>query len=378
MVEFRADRRVSIAAVTASSIARYRADVSRARIHLADALVILVRDVDIPGTIHRNAIGIVEFRAGRQDAIAVVTLSPSARNRADNSRAHNHLTDAEVALFGEVDIPGTIQRHGNGSAEFRADRQTIIAAVTRSPIASHRADIPRGIHLTDAVVVGVRDVDIPGTIHRHAIGLVEFRAGRHATAVVTLNPIARNRTDISRGIHLTDAAVVAVRDVDIPGTVHRHASGPVELRAGRRPSIAAVTRSPVARHSTDISRGIHLTDAAVVAVRDVDIPGTVHRHASGPVELRAGRRPSIAAVTRSPVARHSTDISRCIHLADALVGLVRDVDIPGTIQRHAKGTSEFRAGRCASIADGTASSTARHRTDGWHDRHLSDGPLSHR
>src|ERR1035438_7674783 len=89
-----------------------------------------------------------------------------------------------------------------------------------APTARHRADIPRGIPLTDAVVESVRDVDIPGTIHRYASGIVEFRAGRRASiAAVTASPIARNRTDLSRAhIHLTDAVVLEVRDVDIPCT----------------------------------------------------------------------------------------------------------------------------------------------------------------
>jgi len=141
---------------------------------------------------------------------------------------------------------------------------------------------------------------------------VEFRAGRRASiAAVTVSPIARNRTDLSRGVHLADALVVDVRDIDIPGTIHRHAKGLAESRAGRRASIADGTLSPRARHRTDLSRAhSHLTDAVVAFVSDIDIPGTIHRHAIGLAEFRAGRRASIAAVTVTPIARRRTDRSR--------------------------------------------------------------------
>ena len=361
---------------------RCRGELDSSGTHLADAHVAAVRNVDIPGTVHHHALGIVELRADRRASIAAVTVRrPLARHRTDISRARIHLTDAVVDGVRDVDIPGAVHRHAIGIVEFREVRRAVIAVESRSPITRNRTDVSRArIHLTDALVAKVRDVDIPCTVHRNAIGLVEFRASRQdAVAVVTLRPSARHRTDVSRGIHLTDAVVVAVRDVDIPDTIHRNASGIVEFRAGRQDAVDAITASSIARHRTDVSRArIHLTDAVVAAVRNVDIPGTIHRHAHGIVEFRAGRQDAVAAVTASSIARHRTDISRGVHLADAVVAGVRDVDIPRTIHRHAIGIVDFLAGRRAAIAAVTRIPIARYRADGGHDNHLSDTPLSHR
>ena len=74
-----------------------------------------------------------------------------------------------------------------------------------------------------------------------------------------------------------------VRDVEVARAVHRHACGKAEFRAGGRAAVAleAVCAAVAARHGGDDAVGVHLADARLFRVRDVEVARAVHRHAIG-------------------------------------------------------------------------------------------------
>src|SRR5881396_2445654 len=84
----------------------------------------------------------------------------------------------------------------------------------------------------------------------------------------------------SRAVELLDAIVVRVRDVDVPAPVGRHAVGEVEL---------AVARAGAPPRGEDVAVRVELLDAGVERIRDVDVPAPVGRHAGGVVELPVAR-----------------------------------------------------------------------------------------
>src|SRR5436190_15320607 len=84
----------------------------------------------------------------------------------------------------------------------------------------------------------------------------------------------------SRAGELLDAIVVRVRDVDVPAPVRGHALGIPEL---------PIARAVAAPHGEDVAVRVELLDAVVVPVRDVDVPAPVGRHAVGEVELAVAR-----------------------------------------------------------------------------------------
>src|SRR5205823_12094306 len=84
---------------------------------------------------------------------------------------------------------------------------------------------------------------------------------------------------------LLDALVVRIRDVDVPAPVGRYALGEMEL---------AVARAVASPRGEEGAARVELLDAVVAVVCDVDVPAPVGRYAVGDVELpvtRAGAPP---------------------------------------------------------------------------------------
>src|SRR5262249_1466972 len=84
----------------------------------------------------------------------------------------------------------------------------------------------------------------------------------------------------SRAGELLDAVVVQIRDVDVPAPVGCHTNGPIEL------SVAHARAPPRVEEGT---ARIELLDAVVVQIRGVDVPARVGRHAAGAPELSVAR-----------------------------------------------------------------------------------------
>ena len=91
------------------------------------------------------------------------------------------------------------------------------------------------------MVGGVRNVEVARTVHNNTFGCVERRrGGRAAIAVEAAHPRAGDGRNVpGRGVHLADAVVPSVRNVEVARTVQRNPRGEVELRCRGRAAIAA-------------------------------------------------------------------------------------------------------------------------------------------
>ena len=146
--------------------------------------------------------------------------------------------------------------------------------------------------------------------------------------------------------------VAAVRDVDIPGRVHRH---PRRIRQLGRASLAAVpAEAELARPGDrpDHARCIDLPHAVVAAVRDVDIPGRVHCDPAGRIELRFGCGRTTTSTSRIAGSGERVDDPRYIDLAYPVVDFVGQVSVTGGISRNPAWPSQGRV-RCRNALDGT-------------------------
>ena len=255
----------------------------------------------------------------------------------------------------DVDVFRPVHRHAAGKEEPRRSRR---AAVTGSPASRHRGDIARGgVHLADAVVERIGDIEIARPVHRYALGRAEprrCRCRRAAVAAEAGSPASREGGDIARrGIHLADAVVIRIGDIEVARPVHRHAVGAVELRRCRRGAVAAeAAERPGPRHRGDAARGsVHLADALVVRIGDVEVARPIHRHAHWGVQPRRCCRAAVAADAGNSSSRHRGDITRgSIHLADAVVLGIDDVEVTRPVQRHAPGGAQLRRRCRASVA----------------------------
>src|SRR5208282_1918354 len=114
-----------------------------------------------------------------------------------------------------------------------AGGRDVVPVVAECAVARYGGDDPAGVHLADAPIAKVHDIEVARAVHRHAIGLEEFRAGGW-TVVPAIAPgsVARHRGNDAAGVHLADALVIIIHDIEVARAVHRHAIGTVEFRAG--------------------------------------------------------------------------------------------------------------------------------------------------
>ena len=297
--------RAAVAAVARVAVARVDApgddgDHARGVIHFADHVVAGIRDQEIPGGVHRDTVGPVQFGGGGRTVIAAVAFGSIAGDGGDHAGGVIHLTDHVVARVGDEEVPRGVQRDISGPVQFGSSGRTVVAAVAPGPIAGNRGDEPRGsVHLTDPVVVVVGDEEVPGGVHRHAYRTVQLGGGGgSAIAAEAFASVAGHRGDqVCRGVHLADSVVFVVRDEEVPGGVHRDTIRAAQSGGGGRTVIAAVALSAIAGDRGDHAGGaIHLADATEASVGDEYVAGGVHRDTKGQAQSGGGRRAVIAAV----------------------------------------------------------------------------------
>src|SRR5208337_2898994 len=252
-----------------------------------------------------------------------------------------HLADALVALVRNIQVSCAVHGYSSRLVEFCGGSRSAVAGEAGNSVSGHRADIPTGVHLADALIALVRNVQVSCAVYRHP-SIADTRHG----------------TDVSARVHLADALIALVRNVQVSCAVHRHPNRLVQLRGGSCSAVASETGSSVPRHGADIPAGVHLTDALIVLVRNVQVSCAVYRH------------PSIADT------RHGTDVSARVHLADALIALVRNVQVSCAVHRHPNRLVQLRGGSCSAVASETGSSVPRHGADIPAGVHLTDALIA--
>src|SRR5262249_51039828 len=107
----------------------------------------------------------------------------------------------------------------------------------------------------------VSDVDVAGTVDRHATGVVEARRCARAVHAASHPRGPRQRRHNPACGYLADGVVVSVGDIDIAGAIDRHAKGEVEMRRGAG-SIFIAEATDVARKKLESKRWLHRTITA--------------------------------------------------------------------------------------------------------------------
>src|SRR6266480_7473517 len=278
---------------------------------LANSVVSLVRDVQIAARIQRDPVWVVETRARRRTAIAREGGAAIARHGGDDPRRRGDPANSVVALVRDVDIAVRIQRDTIRVVEARARRRTTVAREGGAAIARHGGDDSRRrIDLANAVVVLVRNIEVATCIQRHSSWVVEARARRRAAIAQGAATTGYGRDDPRRGGDFANSAVVRVRDIEIPARIQRDTGRVVETRVRRHTAIAREGVEAIARHGRDDPRRrSDLANAVVALVRDVEIAARIQRDTDWAVEARTRRRTAIAREAKGAVARHRRDDS---------------------------------------------------------------------
>ena len=162
-------------------------------------------------------------------------------------------------------------------------------------------------------MAGVGDEEISSGIHRNATGTGQRGGGgRAAVTAVASGPVARDGGDHAGGeIDLADHIVLVVGDEKVSVSVHRDANGAPHAGCGGRAAIAAVAKGSVARDGGDHAGGeIDLADPVVVVIVDEEVPGSVHRDAVWCGELAGGGRAAIATEAFTAIPCDGSDNPR--------------------------------------------------------------------
>ena len=326
------------------AVPRHRVDEAVGNSHGANSVVDGVGNVDVAGSIHGHPVRLIERGLSGETSVARVASGVVPGDGRDDAGGSRHLANHVVTRVRNVEVAGSIHGHAIADVQGCAGSRAPIARIAVVPGTRHRRDGPARRDFANHVVVSVRDVEIAGAIHRHVRRLIELRlGGRPPVACVAPGPCAgHGRDDAARHRHLPDTAVGDIRDVEVAGGIHRHSPRPVKLGAGGHTAVAGIGRGAVAGYRCDDTRR-HLPDPVVRTVRDVDIAPGIHRHAIGLIDLSLHGRPAIAGVALVPVSGDDRD--RPIrHLEDYGVARVRNIQIAGSIHRHALGAVELRRG----------------------------------
>src|ERR1700733_10031742 len=95
---------------------------------------------------------------------------------------------------------------------------------------------------------------------------------------MSLASVSGDGRDAAADRKLADSIIAAIRDEDVPGRVHEHAGGIVQLRReGWAPIAGKSGESLVARDGRDITgAGRHLADHIIEGIGDENIPGSIY------------------------------------------------------------------------------------------------------
>ena len=323
----------------ARAVARHRRD-GAGRVHPADAVVAAVRNVEVAGRVHGQQGGVVQGGASGRPAVLGprVTGRAGARHRRDDAGGRRDFADALVRLIRNVEVARAVHRHPVRGVQGGRDGQPTVLGrrVTRRAGARHRRDKPgRRRDLADALVGGIRNVDVARRVHGDRGRLVQIRPGAaSAVPVVPRVAGAGERGDVAVGVHLADAVVRLIRNVDVAGRVQGHPERSVQ--AGGRShddviGIAVVGGRAGARHRRD-NRAVRgrngavdggdFTDAVVALIRNVHVAGSVKSHTRRIIYLGAGGGSSVPRDAARAGAGHRRDDAREVHFADAVVVIV--------------------------------------------------------
>ena len=187
--------------------------------------------------------------------------------------------------------------------------RTAVPAVAFLPVSGNGGNISRsGIYPANAVVDDIGDVQVVRPIHGHSPRQVELRCCRQS-AVPAEAVCSRSRESgyHTRRIHFADAVVAPIGDIDIARPVHGSEGRGAKLRRCRQSAVPAEAACSRSRESGYHTRRIHLADAVVAPIGDIDILRSVHRHACGEVELRLNRGAAVPAIALRPRSRDRLD-----------------------------------------------------------------------
>ena len=125
-----------------------------------------------------------------------------------------------------------------------------------------------------------------------------------AIAAAALNAIARNRGDDAGRVYFADAEIAYVADIQVARRVRTNSSWKIERSLRSWPSISRKAQRAITGHGGDGASGIHPPDAIVVLIRNVEVPKQIVRDKGCAVDRGLRRWSPIARIACRTVPGH--------------------------------------------------------------------------
>src|SRR5215212_10260348 len=222
--------------------------------------------------------------------------------------------------------------------------------------------------LPDPLVLQIADVDVSFVIEGNVVGGQLRLSSRTAVAGEAKLSGASDGGDSPGRIDLPHALVVGY--VEVPFSVEGETARIYEFGGGGRASVAGIASLACAGKGGDDALFVHLANPIVVLVCDVEVPYPVCRHGEGHIELCLGGWPAISGETGLSGARHGRDDPMTIHLANGVAAgtaaidpPVRDVHVSCGVERNVAGPAETGL-RCGASVSEVRATVARHGLKG--------------
>ena len=144
--------------------------------------------------------------------------------------------------------------------------QTVVSRVTDVARAGERGQ--RAIGVFQNAVAGIGDVNGALGIHQQSVRMIQGLAG-------AADPDDGGKISTRDFPH---QVIHRIGHVDVAGRIHSNPGGSIQHSIGRRPAIAGTPKVDLAGpgYGRNDPRGIHLAQAIVAGIRDVQIPRLVH------------------------------------------------------------------------------------------------------
>ncbi len=264
-------------------------------------MVTVIIEEDVPRFIDEDTVGKKNLRSVSGDSITVISRDTCARDRDDVAARSYNFPDAVIAIVGEENIAGSVTAYPIRGTDLRLKRGDIVTVIAGGTGAGDgRDDSGCRVNSANSIVIGVREKEIAVRIDVQAprsadTGLGSEAAVPDGTVVSAAAAAARkDRDDASGNGNFADEIVAQIRDVDIAEVIDGESdrAGQHSLRGGA--TIAegihsGSTDGSPASDGLDNSRGkSDFANSLIFEVGDVNVFIGIDGHAVRQRQLRVG------------------------------------------------------------------------------------------
>ena len=374
------------------SISGHRGDDAGGHCHFTDAVVEVIRNVEVARRVQGSILRIPESRPGSRPQIPVHCRGTGgcragARHRA-NVAVHVHFTDAVVGGVANVHVARIVGDDAVRRIQLRFVGLHPVAVVAGRPGAGDRGNVAVRVHPANAMVKGIRNVQ--GTRFVYPDGSCVVHVGGQCVDVgvgrIEGIPVVAGRArsghsgdEPGRSGHFTDATVVVICNVQVVAGVHGQTHRIVYLGIGRRKGGVIIDSTGSSDETVSGQRGNnarrqgHLANAVVARIGNVQRIHAVTVHPIAGVQHGIGSENAVAVVAaQSGAGDRGNDAGGRRHLAYAVIVGVHNVHIAEVVHVDHDGIVQLRAGSGNTVPVVAGGSGAGHRHDDAIDAHLTD------